>query len=143
MTPQSYRTHRRVSPLVHLVLSPLLVANLVTAIVVLVRRPSAAAAWGVAMAVALIILMLAARLQALRVQDRVIRLEMRLRLAAVLPPALAARSNALGTRQLLGLRFASDGELPTLVERCLTGDLVTADAIKREIRDWQPDTLRA
>jgi Family of unknown function (DUF6526) len=140
---QSYRSHRRFNPLVHGFLSPVLVGNALVAIVRLVRAPSWPATWATVMAVALPVLNWAARSQALRVQDRVIRLEMRLRLAAVLPPALAARVHALTLRQLLALRFASDAELPSLVERCLAGELTEPDAIKREIRDWQPDVLRA
>jgi hypothetical protein len=128
---------------VHFVLSPLFTANAIVAAVMLARAPSVATAWAFVMSAALALLNLASRSQVLRVQDRVIRLEMRLRLAALLPPALAARAQGLRTRTLLALRFASDAELPSLVERCLSGELTEPDAIKRAIRDWQPDTLRA
>ena len=84
-----------------------------------------------------------ARAQTLVVQDRLIRLEMRLHLKAVLAPALAARIGELSVSQLVGLRFASDAELPGLVERCLNGELATRGAIKKEIKNWQPDWLRA
>lgn len=127
----------------HFVLAPLFYVNVLVAAVMLARAPSLATVWALVMSVALALLNLAARSQTLRVQDRVIRLEMRLRLAAVLPPALAARAQALPTRALLALRFASDAELPALVERSLSGELAEPDAIKRAIRDWQADTLRA
>ena len=76
-------------------------------------------------------------------QNRLIALEMRLRLAATLPPELRTRIPELRLRHLIGLRFAGDAELPGLVERCLRGELATADAIKREIREWRPDFARA
>jgi len=84
-----------------------------------------------------------ARVQTITVQDRVIRLEMRLRLKDVLPAALAARISELSASQLIGLRFASDPELPALVERCLSGQLANRAAVKKEIKNWQADWLRA
>ncbi|GLC24174.1 DUF6526 family protein [Roseisolibacter agri] len=140
---QDYATHRRWNPLVHFVLTPLLIANIVVAGRALVRAPSAGTAWAATMAVALLLLSYAAREQALAVQNRVIRLEMALRLARVLPADLAARIDELRVGQLIGLRFASDAELPALVRQCLAGELRGADAVKRAVRDWQPDTLRA
>jgi hypothetical protein len=80
---------------------------------------------------------------AVRVQDRVIRLEMRLRLAAVLPDDLRARIPTLATRHLVALRFASDAELPGLVRQVLAGSLTDQKAIKKAIVDWQADHLRA
>jgi hypothetical protein len=139
---QSYATHRRWFPLFHFVLQPLLAVNLVLTIVWATREPTLARWWAVAMAAALILISVTARLMALTVQNRLIRLEQRLRLAAVLPPDLRGRVAELRTRQLLALRFASDAELPALVRRCLAGELRSADAVKREIREWQPDFLR-
>jgi hypothetical protein len=86
---------------------------------------------------------LASRAMAVRVQDRVIRLEMRLRLAAVLPGDLRAEIPKLATRQLVALRFASDAELPGLVRQVLAGSLRDQKAIKQAIVDWQADHLRA
>ena len=68
---------------------------------------------------------------------------MRLRLAAVLPPELCSRIPELRLRHLVGLRFAGDAELPALVQRCLAGELRTADQVKREIREWRADFVRA
>ena len=76
------------------------------------------------------------------VQDRVIRLEERLRMERVLPAELRSRIPELTTRQLVALRFASDEELPELVRRVLGGQLAGRDDIKRAIRDWRPDHQR-
>jgi hypothetical protein len=78
---------------------------------------------------------------ALKAQDRVICLEERLRFAALLPADLLARSKALGEDQLIGLRFASDDELPALVKRALDEHL-TRDQIKKSINSWRPDYFR-
>ena len=77
------------------------------------------------------------------VQNRLIRLEMRLRLKDVLPASLAKRVNELSAKQLVGLRFAGDSELQALVERCLSGELASDEAVKKQVKDWQPDWLRA
>ena len=84
-----------------------------------------------------------ARHFALRVQDRVIRLEMRLRLAQLLPADLRPRINELTPKQLVALRFASDEELPDLVRTVLVDRITDGRAIKKMIRNWQGDYLRA
>jgi hypothetical protein len=83
-----------------------------------------------------------ARVFPIGVQDRVIRLEERLRMENVLPSDLRPRIPELTTRQLVSLRFASDEELPELVRRVLAGDLSGRHDIKRAIRDWRPDHQR-
>lgn len=140
---QSYANHRRVFPLFHYVALPILFANVAVAVWHAIRRPSPWNAWLVVVSVALVAGLVASRASALYVQDRVILLETGLRLAAVLPPELRMRIPELRRRQLIALRFACDAELPGLVERCLRGELPTADAVKRAIRDWRPDHLRA
>ena len=87
--------------------------------------------------------LLLARVMAVTVQNRLIRLEMRLRLREVLPAPLAARIKELTVRQLIALRFAGDAELAALVERTLKGEFARPRDIKRAITDWQPDYLRA
>jgi hypothetical protein len=77
------------------------------------------------------------------VQDRVIRLEMRLRLQRILPPELQTRIQDLTHRQLVALRFASDAELPVLVREILDGKLTTGKEIKLRVKNWQGDWLRA
>ena len=98
--------------------------------------------WGVLVAVALAIFAVAARGMVNRAQDRAIRLEERARLAALLPADLRVRADDLTVPQLVGLRFASDEELPDLARRCLAGELTTADQVKKQIKSWRPDRHR-
>jgi hypothetical protein len=140
---QSYANHRRTFPLFHLVALPIMVVNLGVAVAHLVKRPSLWNGWLVVLSLGLVAGLVASRSSALMVQNRLIGLEMRLRLAAVLPSELRSRIPELRMRQLIGLRYAGDAELPGLVERCLRGELETADAVKRAIREWRPDFLRA
>lgn len=140
---QSYANHRRYFPLFHYVALPILMANLAVTVAHAIRRPSLWNGWLVLVALGLVAGIVASRASALIVQNRVIGLEMRLRLATTLPAELRTRIAELHLRQLIGLRFAGDAELPALVERCLRGELTTADAIKRAVRDWRPDFIRA
>ncbi|HYB54096.1 MAG TPA: DUF6526 family protein [Thermoanaerobaculia bacterium] len=142
-TPQNYANHRRFVPLYHFVLFAVFVVNLLWAIFKAVRAFSFETAWGVVMAIAILGLYFYLRIFALRVQDRVIRLEMRLRLKDLLPADLRGRILDLTPSQLIGLRFASDGELPELVREVLTEGIQDREAIKRKVRDWQADHLRA
>lgn len=82
------------------------------------------------------------RLYTVKVQDRIIRLEMAVRLEKLLSGDLATRAQQLKLKQLIGLRFASDAELPELIERVLSEDIEGADAIKKLVKDWQPDHHR-
>jgi hypothetical protein len=142
-TTQSYSNHRRVFPLYHLFALPVLLAHVVVTLVGAVREPSAWTVWMVVVALGLAAAAVANRASTLIVQNRVIGLEMRLRLATVLPVELCQRIPELHLRQLVGLRYAGDAELPGLVERCLRGELATADAVKRAVRQWRPDYVRA
>lgn len=140
---QSYATHRNFPAFYFRLAVPLVTIALIAGIVAVWRQPSVTTVAVLSSALASIGALGAARIMANTVQDRVIRLEMRLRLREVLPPTLQGRIGELTRRQLVGLRFAGDGELPGLVERCLAGELTGAEAVKRAIRDWQPDFLRA
>jgi hypothetical protein len=140
---QTYANHRRWYLLYHFVAQPILIANLVVAVRRAVVMPTHPNWWGVVVAVGLEALAVASRTMALTVQNRVVRLEQWIRLGAVLPPDLKPRISELRLGQLLGLRFASDAELPDLVRRCLAGELRGADQVKREVKSWQPDHLRA
>jgi hypothetical protein len=140
---QAYSNHARFFPLFHFFAVPILTANLLFTLWQIVRAPSPRAVWNAVVAAALVGGLTAARLMALKVQDRVIRLEMRLRLRELLPADLQVRIPELTPRQLIGLRFASDAELPDLVRRVLTGSLRNATEIKKAVTHWQGDYLRA
>ena len=143
MSAQDFSSHRRWHPIWHFFVVPVVLGNCLVQGRHLIRAQNAGTAWQLVVAVALLLAVFAARIQTLIVQDRLIRLEMRLRLKHVLPEALRGRTMDLTPAQLVGLRFASDAELPALVERCLKGELTAKDQIKKEVKDWQPDFLRA
>lgn len=140
---QNYANHRRWQPLFHFVAQPILVFNMLVALWLLYRTPGWWTAWGVVLAFGIYAGVGVSRISTLIVQSRLIRLEQLLRMSAVLPPELKKRVYEIRPSQFVGLRFASDEELPALVRRCLAGELRTANEIKREVRDWQPDYLRA
>ncbi len=140
---QSLKNHTRLFPPFHFFVLPVLTINLVIAIQNVYRSSTGSAWWALVMAAALLGLALFARAMVLTVQDRVIRLEMRLRLNEVLPAELKNRVHELTPRQLVALRFASDAELPDMVREVLAGRLVTSKAIKSRVKDWQGDYLRA
>jgi len=139
---QSYKTHARYLPAFHFFVVPVLAINVVNEMVRLWRLPTLGTAFQVVVAAALLTLAFLSRIQPLTAQDRVIRLEMRLRLRDALPPDLQARINDLSPRQLVALRFASDAELPDLVREVLDGRLTHSKEIKMRVRNWQPDWLR-
>ena len=140
--PQTYATHRALPRLPFLAALVVLFANVAVTVVGLVRQPELGNAWAVVVALALMVGIFFGRRHAQILQDRLIRAEMRWRLARVLPAERHAEIDRLTLRQLVALRFASDGELPALVSRTLAGSLPTADAIKRAITQWQGDHLR-
>ena|SRR5437660_3295400 len=140
---QTYKNHPRLLPAFHFFVLPILLLNLLNEIRHAYRYPSGGATFAAVVAAALLTLGFLSRIQALTVQDRVIRLEMRLRLRQLLPPELQGRINDLTHRQLVALRFASDAELPELVREVLDGRLQTAKEIKQRVKNWQPDWLRA
>lgn len=136
---QTYATHRKFVPLFHYVLLPILLGNLLLALYYLVRAPGLPSVWAVAMGVALILSALFARVFALGAQDRVIRLEERMRMRELLPATLAPRVNEFTRDQLVALRFASDAELPELAAAVLTNDLRKRDDIKKMVKTWRAD----
>jgi len=140
---QTFAKHKQYVPGYHGVLFVLVFGYLVWVIRGLIREPGLDRAMAVVLAVILAMLGWYARAFALKVQDRVISLEERLRLQALLPDDLRGRTAALRTGQLIALRFASDGELPGLVRRVLSENIQSQDAIKRLIADWRPDHRRA
>src|ERR1700689_3806567 len=110
-TPQTFSNHARFDPPFHFFAIPVMAITLVIVIWNLIRNPSFPLAWGVVFMLALIVVSLKSRIYALKAQDRVIRLEERLRLSMLLPEPLRARVLELTEGQLVALRFASDGEV--------------------------------
>jgi hypothetical protein len=139
---QNYKNHVRWYPLVHFILTPILFFNLIWQSVQLYQEPSWDRAETLLMAVAFIMLSVAARLQALRAQDRVIRLEEIIRYKTVLPAALLEKTSNLKTGQMIALRFAPDAELTDLVGRTLNGELQSSKEIKLAVKNWRGDYLR-
>jgi hypothetical protein len=140
---QTYATHTRWFPVWHFFAMPVTAAAALHLTWGAIRNFTTMNALWALYAFAIAAAVFASRVMAVRVQDRVIRLEMRLRCKEILPPALSARFGELTIRQIVGLRFAGDGEMAGLVERVLKGELTEEKAIKQAIRDWQGDYLRA
>jgi hypothetical protein len=140
---QSFENHARIVPLYHFLTLGIFQAYFLWTLYRLIKAPSVDTSMAVLLAFALILLSLYARRFAVTVQDRVIRLEMQLRMRALLPPDLQHRIDELSTRQLVALRFASDAELPDLARAVITEKIADQKTIKKMIRDWRPDHLRA
>jgi asparagine N-glycosylation enzyme membrane subunit Stt3 len=140
-TPQNFSNHTRFDPPFHFFILPVFAISLIATIVHLVRRPCFRSALLVVLMVAAITAIFKIRLYALKVQDRVIRLEERLRLATLLDPALRSRIAEFSESQLVALRFASDAELSALAARALNEKLSNSE-IKKSIQHWRPDYWR-
>jgi hypothetical protein len=139
--PQNLSNHTRLDPPFHFFILPVFAISLIVTIVHLVRRPGLHSAWLVVFMVAAIAAIFKIRLYSLRVQDRVIRLEERLRFATLLDPALRSRIAEFTESQFVALRFASDAELPALAARALSQKLSNSE-IKKSIQHWRPDYWR-
>ena len=139
--PQSFSNHTRYDPLYHFFILPVFSLLLLASIVRLVMCPGLHSALLVVVVIALSIMAFKLRTYPLKVQDRVISLEERLRLATLLDPALRPRIAEFTESQLVALRFASDAELPALAARALNEKLTAAD-IKKSIQNWRPDNWR-
>ena len=142
-TPQTFENHTRFVPAYHMGAFPLLVINLLWSGYRAVRNFSPDAVVALLLAIALLLIFFHARIFALTVQDRVIRLEMRLRMEKLLPADLRPRIPDFTVSQLVALRFASDEELPELSRKVLTENITSRKTIKRMIKKWNPDYLRA
>jgi hypothetical protein len=142
--PQNLQNHVRVVPPYHMFVFPVLFVNIGWSIYRVVKFPiSFPTVFEVFLSVALLFLALYARLFALTVQDRIIRLEMRLRLAELLPSDLRPRIPEFTVAQLVSMRFACDAELPALARKVLDDKMSDRKAIKRLVKDWQGDYVRA
>ncbi|MBP7777649.1 MAG: hypothetical protein KA371_11005 [Acidobacteria bacterium] len=138
-TDQSFQTHRKFVPLYHYVALPILMVNVLVAAYYLVRAPGLPSVWALLMGVALFLSALFARVFALAAQDRVIRLEERMRMRELLPEALRSRIHEFSREQIIGLRFASDGELPELAATVLRDNIQKRDAVKKMVKSWRAD----
>jgi hypothetical protein len=139
--PQSYASHAKIDPAFHFFVLPVLLINIIVVAYLLFRHPGTGGAWLLLVSIALLVLAGRTRSYATHLQDRVIRVEERIRLTAILPEPLRARIAELSDSQIVGLRFASDAELPDLFQRALDEKLSRSD-IKKAITDWRPDYSR-
>jgi hypothetical protein len=138
---QNLKNHTMFDPLFHFFLAPLGLVLLILSIIQAVKNPGWMTGIHVVAVLWVFLLVFKTRVYSLKVQDRVIRLEERLRLAALLPPSLQPRIGELSVDQLIGLRFASDAELPGLVEKTLGGNW-SRKQIKEAVQNWRPDNWR-
>jgi Family of unknown function (DUF6526) len=144
MAEQSFANHGKFFPPFHFFVVPVMVMNFVGSIY---RWYMTGFSWGggwrVLLALGLLMGFLTARVMALKVQDRVIRLEERLRYERVLPADLKPRIEEFTVSQMVSLRFACDAELPGLARKVLDEKMNERKAIKRMVKNWKPDYLRA
>jgi Family of unknown function (DUF6526) len=138
---QSFANHRRFPPLLYMVAFVVLAAEIVVRVIEVVRAPALANAWAMVVIIAVVLVAYYARINALVVQDRVIMLDMRLRLMRLLPSEQHTDIAKLTKGQLVALRFASDAELPALVQATIKESLSNT-AIKQRISNWQADWQR-
>src|ERR1700678_4100846 len=139
--PQSFSNHTRYDPLFHFFILPVFAITLILTVIDVIRRPSLYSAWLVVLVAAAMLAIFKLRMYPLKVQDRVIGLEERLRLATLLAPSLRPRIAEFTESQLVALRFASDAELPVLAAKALNEKL-SAGEIKKAIEHWRPDNWR-
>ena len=146
--PQTLASHSRWDPPFHFFVLPIFVLALILSLVHFFAHIAHGNVFDhihafllILLAVAFLILVFKVRLYPIKVQDRVIRLEERLRLTQLLPEPLRSRIPELTEGQLCALRFASDAEIPKLVERALNEKLSRAD-IKKAVQTWRPDYWR-
>jgi len=146
--PQSFQNHARLDPLFHFFLVPVFGIGVVFALIHFFNhfahsdfRDNFHAFLLIVLAVALLMLVFRVRVYSLKLQDRIIRLEERMRLIELLSEPLRSRIPELSEDQLCGLRFASDAEVSPLVERALN-ERLSRKEIKRAIQNWRPDHWR-
>ena len=143
-TPQNYKNHGRFDPPMHFFVFPVLLINFIVTIVFAIHHwhhHRNLHLWLVVVSAALVVLATKCRVNDLKNQDRIIRLEEKLRLASLLPPGDLAHAHELDIKQIVALRFASDAELPALVHKTITQGL-EPKAIKQNITNWRADDHR-
>jgi Family of unknown function (DUF6526) len=140
-TEQNLSNHTRLDPLYHFVLLPIIIAILVMAAIRLYQTPSSFTVWMLLVSLALFLAAFKLRTFPLKAQDRIIRLEERLRLSRLLPEGQRDLIYKLTEPQLIALRFASDAELPALAEAAVARQMPPKE-IKKSIKSWRPDFFR-
>jgi hypothetical protein len=139
--PQNLKNHTRFDPAYHVVLLLVLLANMVFAVVHVIHHPSIGSAWFIVLSITAFVALFRLRQYPLKVQDRIIRLEERLRLQSLAPTEWHTQICRLSEDQLIGLRFASDDEVVELAKQALELNL-TRKQIKERIKDWRSDEWR-
>lgn len=141
--PQNYSNHTKIVPLFHLFVLPVMFVNVGWAIARLVHEISFATVFGLILAIALLTGFTFARVFALKVQDRLIRLEMNLRLMKILPADLQPRIGEFTVDQLVAMRFAGDAEMPEMARKVLADRIPDRKTIKKMVKNWVADEVRA
>jgi hypothetical protein len=139
---QTYANHVRRHAPYHFVLGPIMLLHFLYSAYRLYQMPDVAHAETLLLAFGLLLMVFLVRINPLRAQDRIIRLEEQLRYQRLLPAELAAQAGQLPARFIVALRFASDAELPGLVHEALAGKFTKPDEVKRTIKNWRADLLR-
>ena len=142
MDPQNFANHTRWQPPIHFFVLPVMLINVFWAVIVFVKDPGWNSGWWIVVSLALLVLVFFVRLNPLKAQDRLIRLEEKLRYQQVLSPALCQHAGTLHPGQIIALRFAGDDELEELVSAVLAGKFSKNSDIKRAIKNWRADTFR-
>jgi hypothetical protein len=138
---QTFASHRRYLVPWHFIAMPIIGTHVIILTIELFGAPSVWAAWNLLVMAAVFTGFMCARWMSRQVQDRIIRLEEALRLERLLP-GRGADIERLTIRQMIGLRFASDAEVPHLIDRVLGGELASEDDVKRAVQHWRADHLR-
>jgi hypothetical protein len=139
---QNFKNHARFYPLWHFIAFPILAINVVRVGGAMIEAPSVDTVWSLLVAIAIFLGVYTARVMALKNQDRIIVNEERARLLRLLPDATHGSLQQFTRSQLIGLRFASDDELPDLAQRVLKGDFDNQKAIKAAVQNWRADLVR-
>lgn len=141
-TTQTFANHTRWHPPFHFFVLPVMLINFVWSIVLFVMSPGWNSGWWVVVSLALLVLTFLVRLNSLKVQDRIIRLEETIRCQQVLSPTVRQQITALSHAQVVALRFAADDELEELLGRVAAGNFARTRDIKQAVKNWRADTFR-
>ena len=142
--PQSFKNHGRFDPPMHFFVFPVLIINFIVTITIAIQHwhhHRNLHLWWIVVSAALVVLASKSRINDLKVQDRIIRLEEQLRLADLLPESQLGLIEQLTIDQFIGLRFASDAEVAALAQRAVSEKL-TRKQIKQSITHWRADNHR-